>query len=439
MNNKFWIIVKEVYRKNVKSWSFLIAILTPILTFAIFGLIGFFAAKSSDITEKQEVAIVSQIDNVNQTFKSVNKTDKNVSGINVDALSNHYRFFSSEKKAKAALKKEKIKAYVIVKEKDDKLSANIYSVDSNNQALVISITEIVQAIQTNINQEKLKLTSSELSTLHQKASVEEKKVSFEDSDKNNDTQEYSGIRTGISYTLEVVIFMFIMLFASSVTQEIASEKGTRIMEILLSSITAKTHFYGKIVGITLVIITQFLSYVVLFGAGFLWLKSTFGDIITKILQEIDFSKLFGDGFYLIIPITILSFGIYIIVAALCGSLVSKMEDVPKATQPIVYLAMIGYISCVTFGNGSSKDALIIKIMSFIPFTSTFAMPLRLAKGYANSLEAWISIAILIVAEIVILQFSAKMYQTNVLIYNDNGLLKSFKQGLQAMKRNKAVK
>ncbi|MBS7577769.1 MULTISPECIES: ABC transporter permease [unclassified Enterococcus] len=438
MNNKFWIIVREVYRKNVKSWSFLVAILAPILMVGIIFLISFLSVKSTGVMDKQKIAIVSDVDAVNQVFKVANKnTNESSDLIAYTQTSNkdvEYTFISSEDKAKEELKKQKIAAYIVIKDVSNQLVANIYSTDATIQDQISPITQMINGVQSNINVQKTQISQADLAILGQQASVKQKTISFEDSGKIIEGEDYSAIKSVVSYLIVILIFFFIMFFATSITQEIASEKGTRIMEILLSSVPAKTHFYGKIVGIILVVLTQLISYVLVFGLGFLQIKNSFGGLIDQALKNIDLNKIFGDGFYMVIPIILVSFALYIVVAALCGSLVSKMEDVPKATQPIVYIALVGYMGTLALGNG--KDTIILKVLSYLPFTSTFAMPTRLAKGVATTFDAWISVLVLIIATLVILRFSAKMYQSNVLIYNDNGLFTSFKEGLGYMKQNR---
>ncbi|MCH4178003.1 MAG: ABC transporter permease [Streptococcaceae bacterium] len=437
MNNKFWIIVREVYRKNVKSWSFLVAILAPILMFAVVFLISFLSVKSSGAMDKQTVAIISDIDAVNQVFKDANQNDTKSTGLMVYGQTSNkdveYTFLSNEDNAKQKLKNQKIAAYIVIKDDSEQLVANVYSTDSSIQDQILSITQMINGIQSNINVQNTQISQDELAILSRQAVVNQKTISFEDSGKIIEGEDYSAIKSGVSYLIVILIFFFIMFFATSITQEIASEKGTRIMEILLSSVPAKTHFYGKIVGIILVVLTQLISYLVVFGLGFLQIKNSFGELIDQFLKNIDISKIFGDGFYMVIPIILVSFALYIVVAALCGSLVSKMEDVPKATQPIVYIALVGYMGTLALGSG--KDTIILKALSYLPFTSTFAMPTRLAKGVATTFDAWISVIILLIVTFVILKFSAKMYQSNVLIYNDNGLFTSFKEGLQYMKQN----
>lgn len=437
MNNKFWIIVREVYRKNVKSWSFLVAILAPILMFAVVFLISFLSVKSSGAMDKQTVAIISDIDAVNQVFKDANQNDTKSTGLMVYGQTSNkdveYTFLSNEDNAKQKLKNQKIAAYIVIKDDSEQLVANVYSTDSSIQDQILSITQMINGIQSNINVQNTQISQDELAILSRQAVVNQKTISFEDSGKIIEGEDYSAIKSGVSYLIVILIFFFIMFFATSITQEIASEKGTRIMEILLSSVPAKTHFYGKIVGIILVVLTQLISYLVVFGLGFLQIKNSFGELIDQFLKNIDISKIFGDGFYMVIPIILVSFALYIVVAALCGSLVSKMEDVPKATQPIVYIALVGYMGTLALGSG--KDTIILKVLSYLPFTSTFAMPTRLAKGVATTFDAWISVIILLIVTFVILKFSAKMYQSNVLIYNDNGLFTSFKEGLQYMKQN----
>ena len=106
--------------------------------------------------------------------------------------------------------------------------------------------------------------------------------------------------------------------------------------------------------------------------------------------------------------------LYAVLSALCGSLVSKPEDTAKAIQPVMYLSMIGYMLGLILGT-SDPTNVIIKVTSYIPFLSSYSMPLRLASGTAAMSSAFVSLGILIVFTILLTLFSAQLYKSMMMM------------------------
>ena len=108
-------------------------------------------------------------------------------------------------------------------------------------------------------------------------------------------------------------------------------------------------------------------------------------------------------------------------------MVSRPEDSGKALSPLMLLIMVGFIGVTALG--ASGDNLVLKIGSYIPFISTFFMPFRAINGYANSIEAWISLAITVVFAVTATAFIGRMYASLVLQTDDLGIWKTFKRAL----------
>ena len=96
--------------------------------------------------------------------------------------------------------------------------------------------------------------------------------------------------------ITILLFVFISSYSSIIAQEIASEKGTRIMEVILSSTKAQTHFYGKLTGVILVALTQIFIYGVAFVLGYSQLKNL--DFMKSLLSGISPQSIFSSTFIL---------------------------------------------------------------------------------------------------------------------------------------------
>ena len=127
--------------------------------------------------------------------------------------------------------------------------------------------------------------------------------------------------------------------------------------------------------------------------------------------------------------------IFAVLAALCGSLVNKAEDTAKAILPVTYLSLGGYMLGLILG-ASDPNNIVIRITSYIPFLSSYIMPVRLANGngrceWSDGLTCHIDRSHFFV----LMFLSANMYKSNVLVYSEGGLWSSLKQSISIMKMN----
>lgn len=113
---------------------------------------------------------------------------------------------------------------------------------------------------------------------------------------------------------------------------------------------------------------------------------------------------------------LLGYALYAVLNAVCGASVSKIEDLNSAMMPVMMVAMIsffiGYFTAIS-GSGSS---LFQKIAMYIPFCSPFIMPFKLLNGDVAALDITISIALLIVAIVIVTMISIRIYSASVLHY-----------------------
>ena len=243
--NKFWIIASDVYKKNVRSLSFIIMLLAPFLLMGIVYLVGSLATNFSSETT---IALVSKEDAVTDALTASKLQDIT------------FKTYPSEQAAKQALKAEKIDGFMTVENTDETLNATLYATSSIGATTELEIQQTLSQLQSMLRANQLQLSSKEVTALAQPALFEKNKVSFNDQGKMVTGEDNSAIQLVLVIGITVVLFIFITSYSSIIAQEIASEKGTRIMEVILSSTKAKTHFYGKLTGVVLVALTQIIVY-----------------------------------------------------------------------------------------------------------------------------------------------------------------------------------
>ncbi|WP_303218829.1 ABC transporter permease [Enterococcus asini] len=406
--SKFWVIAGDVYKKNVKSASFAILILAPFL----FGVFFWFINNLAGDSDLNKIGVFSENAQVAESFTQLDNEE--------------YQFVTlkSEAAGEKQLEKEDIDAYLVLALEEEQVKGTIYAESSVGTTLQMTLQQMLNSMQRSLRAQTLGLSPEEVTQLDEPASFTTQKVSFDAAGKMEDKDDYSNIQSMVAMVATILLLVFIMTYASIIAQEIASEKGTRIMEIILSSTKAQTHYYGKLVGVLLVALTQMVIYGLMIVFG--WQKFKDMEMVQSVIGDLSIEKVFGPFLIFTVIFVLLGILIYSVLAALCGSLVNKAEDTAKAIVPVTYLSMAGYFIAYLLGLMDPHSA-VLKVTSYIPFFSSFSMPVRLASDTATIGNGIVSVVILLVVTLGMMFLSAGLYKSNVLVYNDNGVWAALKQ------------
>lgn len=413
--DKFWVIASDVYKKNVKSVSFFIMLLVPFIIGGLAYAGGHFASRASHV---DKIGLISEQAGFAELVAQAENED--------------YQFvvLDSKEAAEKQMSEEKIDAFLVLQVTEETVKGELFSESSLGQATELTLQQILSSIQGSSRAEKLGLTPEQVVSLSQPAEFTKQKVNFDDNGNMVIGEDNSTVQYIISFGGTILLFVFIMTYAGIIAQEIASEKGTRIMEVILSSTRAQTHFYGKLFGILLVALTQMVVYAIAFAISYNWVKEM--EVVQSFLANISLQAILGNFLVFTLIFVLLGIFIYAVLAALCGSLVNKAEDTSKVILPVTYLSLGGYMLGIMLG-AMDPNNIVIRITSYIPFLSSYIMPIRLANETVGVGGALISVAILLVTTIALTVGCAKMYKSNVLVYNDNGIFATLKQSFRLMK------
>lgn len=418
---KFWIITKDVYLKNVKSISFIIMILVPFVLMGVIYLAGNFAQQNS---ETDKIGVIAEDQQITDYLSQSDMGDF------------HFEAFSSEEEAKSKLSDEKIDAYMVVTTDNGEVSGELFSENSLGQATQLLIQQQLTGLQSMMRASSLGISPEEVAALSQPAGFSRQKVSFDANGEMTIGEDNSAVQYAVSYVATIILFIIILTYAQIIAQEIASEKGTRIMEVILSSTTAQKHFYGKLTGVLLVAVTQMALYGIIFAVGFNQFKDM--EIVKSVLDGISLDSIFGPFLWYSLLFMFFGILIYAVLAALCGSLVNKAEDTAKAILPVTYLSLGGYMLGLILG-ASDPNNIVIRITSYIPFLSSYIMPIRLANETVEISGVLISLIVLVIITFVLMFMSANMYKSNVLVYSEGGIWTSLKQSISIMRNERKKK
>lgn len=201
---------------------------------------------------------------------------------------------------------------------------------------------------------------------------------------------------GLGFAL--VFFMTTLMFGMVIAQSVVEEKQTRIVEILLAAISARAILWGKIIGNSVLALAQILLYAIA--------------VLLTIAVNGEQLNLDGLGVPILwfIPLFTISF---LMMSALYGagaSLVSRQEDIGSATSLLNFVVMVPYFIVVGF----SDNPAVMSVLSYIPFSSAIAVPMRSYTGDIANWEFGIIIAINVLAMILAISLAARIYERAIL-------------------------
>ena len=372
-------------------------VISPFFFIALTGGISYL--QGSSMAKNSKIAVVTTVPSVEEGLKGTN-------GINFD--------YKDEASAQAAIKDEKIKGYLTIDQEDSVLKAVYHGETSLETGIKLAVTNKLNELQYQLNRSAANLSQEQEKRLSQTVDFTEK---IDESKENKKI-----VQTIAAAGLGFFLYMILITYASVTAQEVASEKGTKIMEVVFSSIRASHYFYARMLALLLVILTHIGIYVVGGLAAILLFKDL------PILAQSGILNHIGEAFSLnTLLFVLVSLFMYVVLAAFLGSMVSRPEDSGKALSPLMILIIAGFVGVTSLG--AAGDNLVLKIGSYIPFISTFFMPFRAINGYASGLEAWISLAITVVFAVTATAFIGRMYASLVLQTDDLGIWKTFKRAL----------
>ena len=372
-------------------------VISPFLFIGLSGGIGYL--QGSSLAQNNKVAVVSSVPAVTESLKSTN-------GINFD--------YKDEASVQEAVKDEKIKGYLTIDQEGSVLKAVYHGETSLETGIKLAVTTKLNELQYQLNRSEAHLSQEQEQHLAQTIQFSEQIDESKESKKMVQTFAAAG--------LGFFLYMILITYASVTAQEVASEKGTKIMEVVFSSIRASHYFYARMIALLLVILTHIGIYVIGGFGALLFFKDMPFLANSGILNHL------GEAFSVnTLLFVLVSLFMYVVLAAFLGSMVSRPEDAGKALSPLMILIIAGFVGVTALG--AAGDNLILKIGSYIPFISTFFMTFRAINGYANSIEAWISLAITVVFAVTATAFIGRMYASLVLQTDDLGIWKTFKRAL----------
>lgn len=421
MMNKFWFLTQSSFLKKIKSkWFLIVNILLLVVIVGIVNVDSIIKAFGGDFNDTNEIVVLDKTDMSYDLF------EKNLKSYN-ETLDMKYTFdISKTIKTEEEIKKEikdTDKVLIVLENSDTSyLKASIisdYYIDTMYyqllyQALSTTKTEVAFSL-TDINKDELlKLTSN----------ISVDRILLSD-DKNTEEENMEMIMGTVFPTVILPFFILVVFLVQMIGAEINEEKQTRSMEIIISNVSPKAHFFSKVVASNGFVLLQGLL-LILYGILALVIKNYTGissaSSITSQISDV-WNSLVASGFVdkltYIIPLTlilmVLSFLTYSLVAGILASMTVSMEDYQQIQAPIMMICLAGYYLAIM--AGMFQGSTLIRILSYVPFLSCLLSPALLVIGQIGIFDVVISIIILYIFNYILIRYGLKIYKIGILNYS----------------------
>ncbi|MFB9277471.1 ABC transporter permease [Cohnella cellulosilytica] len=420
MNNSLWTVMAFTMRNKLRSKGFIIMTVVLAVLFVVAGNLPYLIDKLSGgggvtkvgYAEGQQAQVVEGLQNY---YAKLPEPGVELVGI------------ASEEQLKTALENGDVKGYLTFEED---AAAGFPKVTYNSKSAFeggtsSSLTAALQQVKYDTLLGGAGLTDEQKAQLYAPVMFHTQKVSF--TDEKGKTEEEQGIAIVLTYVMIILLFMAVMITGQLIATEITAEKSSRVMEIIVTSVSPLKQMWGKILG---TFIVAMLQIVVLVGA----LAANL-----TLPHNADTLKSFGFDLGTIDPLLLVyavffylaGFFLYATLFAAVGSIVSRTEDLGQAVMPITLLTLAGFYIAM-FGL-NQPDSTLMVVCQYIPFFSPFLMFLRIGLTEPAWWEIALSIGILLASILVIGWLSAKIYRVGVLMYGKRPSMKEIVKAMKAYK------
>lgn len=429
--NKLDIIIKREYITRVRKRSFLIlTFLGPIFFAALMIAPSLLMLKSDGLDDKKAIAVLDETGWFIGRFENTDVNTFVYQDGDLDSLKN----LVFEDIYDAIL-------YIPLTSLNIPVNAKIYS---DKQIPMTLSTHIKNAMKQEVEHQKL-LASGIDPDIVKSASTNINVSTIRIDSKDEEKTSYAELEYVIGLLLSLTIYFVIFLFSNQVLRGVIEEKSNRIIEVIISSIKPFELMMGKIIGIALVGLTQFLLWIVLTFVIYLVANgiilgpeilspsgtvmaeqisqitenSTEQDMMLEavnMIQSINFSVILSSFLFYFI----FGFFLYAAIFAAVGGLVDNETDSNQFVTIVSIPLLLSIVCAPTLIN--NPDSSLSLWLSMIPFTSPVAMMIRIPFGIPYW-QIGVSLLILVIAFVLVTWIAAKIYRTGILMYGKKPTLR----------------
>ncbi len=432
-----YLITLSLKRKMKTKWFLITNILVAILIIGLINIDSIITLFGGDFNKKTKLYVIDNTNEAYELFKT--ELDNSSKLLNEESGYEVYRYDKTIDDAMEELKE---------KDNYDNYYLEFSYLDDYSLKVKLVTKEYIDIYDTQILNNALNNTKVSLSISHSNISIEELNKIYEpvnvdrvylDEKKNSAEENMEMIMSSVFPIIILPVFMLIVFLVQMIGAEINDEKTSKSMEIIISNVSAKTHFAAKVIAGNVFVISQSLL-LLLYGSIGLFLRKIIGgsNIVSGITGKISsftsgfLSSSVGTKLVYAIPIFIVillaTFVAYSLIAGILASMSTNVEDFQQVQTPIIIVLLLSYYLSMMAGlfNGS----IFIKVVSMIPFISAILAPALFMLGEIGVFGLSIASVLLIITDYLLIKYGMKIYKVGILNYSSSKLFKKMFKALK---------
>lgn len=422
MSRKFWFLTNESFKKKARSkWFVIVNIILLIAIVAVFNIDRIITMFGGDFDDTKEIVVIDQTGSAYPIFKSQLDSLDTLLDVSFDINASLTQDDIDSVKTRVQESDE----VLIVLESDSStdLKASVMSSSYIDTTYYQYLYQALNNTKMALSFQNSSMTEEEYARLTSSVSID--RVILGD-DATSEEEMMNMIMGTVFPTVILPFFILVVFLIQMIGSEINEEKQNRCMEIIISNVSPKVHFFSKILAGNAFVFLQAFLLILYAGIGLfirnlsggLSLGGELGTYATGILTTLTESGLLSQFAY-IIPLTILlmllSFVAYSLVAGILASMTVSMEDFQQIQTPIMFICMIGYYLSIM--SGVFHGSVFIRVLSYVPFLSSLLSPALLITGQIGLIDVFISVGILILFNYFLIRYGLRIYKIGILNYS----------------------
>ena len=438
MKNKLkYLTAMSLKRKIQTKWFVAANILIALIIICGINIDTIITAFGGDFDKQQPVYIA---DHTGVAFDSVkmmmNESSKALNTSSKKSSFDIQKTDKNEKEIKEQVDKKDGLGIIIENDKESTLKVTIISKDILDAVDSQLISNAINQTKTSLALANSGISNEQISKIYSNV-----KIDYEYT-KDDVKKGEEGTQMLMRTVFPIVILPFFMLtlfLVQMIGAEVNDEKTTRGMEIIISNVSPKVHFFSKVIAGNLFVLFQGVLLFLYSGLGLLVRNLIGGSDITggigsevgKAMNEI-LSSSIGSQLAFIIPLTLLlmiiTFVAYSLLAGILASMTTNIEDFQQLQTPIAIISLVGYYLAMlanVFGG-----SLFIKILGMVPFISAILAPSLLVLGQFSILEMLLAIVLCLLTVFALIKYGLRIYKVGILNYSSKDLWKKMFKALK---------
>lgn len=431
LKSKLEYLTKVSLERKIKTKWFLIAnIILAVIIVGIINIDNVIKIFGGDFNETTKIYIIDNASSYDILTDQIKNSSKSILETNFE--------ISKYDKSIQDVKKEI--------NKDNNIIAIIVEPDLEETLKVLIISEsYIDTIKMQILEQAINNTKIKIATYNSNINEEDLNKIYKnieinrlilDKTKKSEEESMNTIMTTVFPIVILPFFMLTIFLIQMIGAEVNDEKATKGMEIIISNVSPKTHFFSKIIAGNLFVIIQGALLLMYALVGLLFRKIIGGGSIINNIEIDSLSSIITTDFisklYYIVPLTLIlmliTFVAYSLLAGILASMTTNSEDFGQLQTPIIVISLIGYYLAMM--AGVFKGALFIRILSYVPLISAILAPSLLVLGQICIIDIIISIVITLIFNYILIKYGLKIYKVGILNYSSKDLWKKMLKALK---------